>query len=166
MSTSDDDLGRRDERTGARFRDVPGALPKPERIVMSPHTPPGDADDGDDGGDDGERHRLRARPYVLTKGRTRARDDLAIETLVSTEPTAPWHRNLGSEYQAVRRLCTQPKSVAEVAANLAVPLGVARVLISDLADTGFVRVHTVRPSASGRPDADLMHRVLAGLQRL
>ncbi len=110
---------------------------------------------------------LRARPYVLTKGRTRARSDLAVETLVSSEPNAQWHRHRpGSEYRKLGQLCTTPVSVAEIAANLSVPLGVARVLITDLADTGFLRVHTAPANPGGRPDRALLDRVLAGLQRL
>lgn len=117
--------------------------------------------------DDSSEHRLRVRPYVLTKGRTRARDDLGVETLISTIGNAPWDSvQLSSEYLAVRRLCIQPRSVAEVAAILSVPLGVARVLLSDLADDGFVHVHTTKFTASGRPDQILMQRVLEGLQKL
>ncbi|MEU6645037.1 DUF742 domain-containing protein [Saccharomonospora sp. NPDC046836] len=114
-----------------------------------------------------EQHRLRVRPYVLTRGRTQARQDLAVETLISTDPQAPWNsEQLSSEYQAVRRLCMQPRSVAEVAALLAVPLGVARVLLSDLAEAGLVHVHTTTASYAGRPDYVLMQRVLEGLHRL
>ncbi|WP_026455529.1 DUF742 domain-containing protein [Saccharomonospora iraqiensis] len=161
---------------GSLFEPAPGrgTPPRPERIVMSPGDPP-DAvrghddrghDDPDHDPDESTVHRLRARPYVLTKGRTHARPDLAVETLVSTDPTAPWHRHLGAQHQAVRRLCAQPRSVAEIAATLSVPLGVARVLVSDLADTGFVRVHAAPPTSGGRPGPELMNRVLVGLQRL
>ncbi len=156
---------------GSLFAPAPGrgTSPKPERIVMSPGDPPDDVrghSDPDSDPDDSTAHRLRARPYVLTKGRTHARPDLAVETLVSTDPTAPWHRHLGAQHQAVRRLCAQPRSVAEIAATLSVPLGVARVLVSDLADTGFVRVHAAPPTSGGRPGPELMNRVLVGLQRL
>ncbi|WP_007023348.1 DUF742 domain-containing protein [Saccharomonospora iraqiensis] len=156
---------------GSLFEPAPGrgTPPRPERIVMSPGDTP-DAvrgyEDPDPDPDESTAHRLRARPYVLTKGRTHARPDLAVETLVSTDPTAPWHRHLGAQHQAVRRLCAQPRSVAEIAATLSVPLGVARVLVSDLADTGFVRVHAAPPTSGGRPGPELMNRVLVGLQRL
>lgn len=189
MGTSDDELERADGHpvgpagdaagpadsaaagAGSLFESAPGrdTPPRPERVVMSPGNPPndvrGDPDD-DPAPEDSGGHRLRARPYVLTKGRTRARPDLAVETLISAEPTAPWQRNLGAEHQAIRRLCAQPRSVAEIAATLSVPLGVARVLVSDLADTGFVRVHAAPTTSGGRPGPELMNRVLAGLQRL
>lgn len=110
---------------------------------------------------------LRVRPYVLTRGRTQARSDLNIETLISTDPRAQWDDpTLSTEYVAVRRMCVQPRSVAEIAALMSVPLGVARVLLSDLADEGFVQVHTSKVPQGGRPDYDLMQRVLDGLHRL
>lgn len=130
--------------------------PRTERVLAAP-----------DDADDPSGHRLRVRPYVITKGRTKARQDLGVETLISTVENAPWDSaRLSSEYLAVRRLCMQPRSVAEVAAVLSVPLGVARVLLSDLADGGFVHVHTTRFTAGGRPDHVLMRRVLEGLQKL
>lgn len=137
--------------------------PRPERVVMSERDPYADAEEDAPLTVD----RLRARPYVLTKGRTHARADLAVETLVSAETRAPWHRHkAGSEYRKLGVICADPRSVAEIAAMLAVPLGVARVLISDLADTGFVHVHAAPTSTDGRPDKRLMVRVLEGLHRL
>lgn len=135
--------------------------PRPARVVMSQH----DAFAGEE--ESSTTGRLRARPYVLTKGRTRARSDLAVETLVSAEPHARWHLHKpGSEYRKLGQLCAVPVSVAEIAANLSVPLGVARVLISDLAETGYLRVHQAAPTKGGRPDRALLDRVLAGLRNL
>ena len=106
-----------------------------------------------------ESHAL-VRPYAWTGGRTRAVGDLAIEALVHTtarREQASW------ELRAITEICRTPRSVAEVAALLAVPLGVARVLIADLADTGAIQVHRV---SRGAPDLAMMNRVLAGLRRL
>ncbi|MFC5288860.1 DUF742 domain-containing protein [Actinokineospora guangxiensis] len=106
-----------------------------------------------------ESHAL-VRPYAWTGGRTRADGDLAVEALVHTErgcARPSW------ELRAITELCVRPKSVAEVAALMAVPLGVARVLIADLAAEGAVRVHGV---AGGAPDLAVMNRVLIGLRRL
>jgi hypothetical protein len=64
-------------------------------------------------------------------------------------------------------LCVRPRSVAEVAALLAVPLGVVRVLLGDLATAGAVVVHpTAGAAAGGAPDVAFMRRVLVGLRRL
>lgn len=106
-----------------------------------------------------ESHAL-VRPYAWTGGRTRATGDLAVEALVH----ATAHRAQSSwELRAITEICRTPRSVAEVAALLSVPLGVARVLIADLADTGAVRVHRV---SRGAPDLAMLNRVLAGLRRL
>jgi hypothetical protein len=74
------------------------------------------------------------------------------------------------EHRAVAELCRAPRSVAEVAALLSLPLGVARVLLADMAGIGLVVVHRNPPgeegSHAGRPDMVLMERVLSGLRRL
>ncbi|GAB3494640.1 DUF742 domain-containing protein [Amycolatopsis cihanbeyliensis] len=114
-----------------------------------------------------ESARMRARPYVLTHGRTRAARHLAMETLIATDPRGPWQdERLGTECRAVGRLCTEPRSVAEVAALLSLPLGVARVLLGDLAEAGLIQVHASLSTPDGRPDLDLMRRVLRGLRTL
>ena len=81
------------------------------------------------------------RPFIVTGGRTMPlRDDLRIETLVVANRaalTAP----LRFELQTVVQLCQQPQSVAEVAAHLHVPLGVAKVVNGDLMAAGHVIVH-------------------------
>ncbi|PRX47544.1 uncharacterized protein DUF742 [Prauserella shujinwangii] len=152
---------------------VPATPPPPRRPPPAPSAPPrqrttltfAEGEGLAEAGDAGDEHRLRVRPYVLTKGRTHAAHHLAVETLVSVDPRGPWRRGpLSGEYQAVRRLCVQPRSVAEVAATLAVPLGVARVLLSDMADAGLIVVHGNRATAEGRPDLPLLERVLRGLR--
>lgn len=112
--------------------------------------------------------RTLVRPYVLTRGRTQARRNLAIEALVKANAEDPrWNApHVKGEFRIVRSLCLYPRSVAEVAATLSVPLGVARVLLDDLAELGLVTIHAPRPKEDGRPAVALMERVLSGLQRL
>ena len=75
------------------------------------------------------------RPFVVTGGRTRARDEsLRMETMVQTVGKAPG--NLNFEHARTVELCWEPHSIAEVAAGLGVPLGVAVVLVGDLVDAG------------------------------
>lgn len=102
------------------------------------------------------------RPYVVTGGRTRAAMELRVETLVSA--TAGPGSDVG-ERRSVLELCARPRSVSEVAALAQVPLGVARVVIGDLADEGRLRVH-VGVDAAGGPDLALLDRVLSGLHLL
>ncbi|WP_067539153.1 DUF742 domain-containing protein [Nocardia crassostreae] len=80
------------------------------------------------------------RPFMMTAGRTTPLvDGLRIETLVRATPaalTAP----LRFELERVVRLCQRPHSIAEIGAALRVPVGVARVLVSDLVSAGHVAV--------------------------
>jgi hypothetical protein len=103
------------------------------------------------------------RPYVFTRGRTRSAFQLSIETLVSAVPQSRT-TSLTSEHHALLGLCREPRSVAELAARVGVPLGVARVLVGDLAAAGAVAVHRV--AGSDGPDLALMERVLSGLRKL
>jgi Protein of unknown function (DUF742) len=105
------------------------------------------------------------RPYYMTGGRTRpAHEDLELETLVATTALgATSTRVTGVERRAIVSLCRDLLSIAEVSARLDLPLGVARVLIGDMADQGFLILH--RPTTVGdRPDLALLQRVLYGLQ--
>lgn len=81
------------------------------------------------------------RPFVVTAGRTTPLiDGLRIETLVRAAPaalSAPLH----FEQRTVVRLCQQPHSIAEIGTALHVPVGVAKVIVSDLAAAGHVSVH-------------------------
>jgi hypothetical protein len=108
-----------------------------------------------------------ARPYVWTGGRTSPVVDLAVETLVSTGKHGRDMAGLISvEHRAVAELCRDPRSVAEVAALLSLPLGVARVLLGDMADIGLVVVHRTANASGDMPEVALMERVLSGLRRL
>jgi hypothetical protein len=107
------------------------------------------------------------RPYAWTRGRTKSGLDLAIEALVSTSQRGRDQMGLLQvEHRAVAELCEQTRSVAEVAALLSLPLGVARVLLGDMVGLGFVTVHQTASSAGNAPDLALMERVLSGLRRL
>jgi hypothetical protein len=107
------------------------------------------------------------RPPYMTGGRTRtAPDDLELETLVSTTALGATSPKVGGvERRAIVSLCRDLLSIAEVSARLDLPLGVARVLIGDMAEEGFVILH--RPTTVGdRPDLALLQRVLYGLHQL
>jgi uncharacterized protein DUF742 len=103
------------------------------------------------------------RAYAWTGGRTRSDVPLELETLVSTTMKAEeLLATLCTEHQSIARLCHDSQSVAEVAARLHVPLGVVRVLLSDMAKLGLISVHS-NPSS---PDLELLERVLRGLTKL
>ncbi len=107
------------------------------------------------------------RPYTWTGGRTSPVFDLAVETLVSTSEHGHNMAALTSEeHRAVAELCRDPRSVAEVAALLSLPLGVARVLLGDMAGIDLIVVHRTANSSGDTPELALMERVLSGLRRL
>ena len=113
------------------------------------------------------------RPYAVTRGRTRPRLEIALEALVETtvrgrtaNSTKGGH---GREHQYIAALCDgRLQSLAEIAARMQLPLGVARVLIADMAADGLVAGYGP-PSLEDTNDAvgtELLERVLSGLRRL
>ena len=107
------------------------------------------------------------RPYALTRGRTRSgSDDLPLEAVVvSTTAGKGAVADLDHEARAIVELCVAPTTVIDVAATLRVPLGVARVLVADLAGAGRVAIHHHAHEAR-RPDVALLERVLDGIRSL
>ncbi|MBB4940349.1 hypothetical protein FHR32_004654 [Streptosporangium album] len=57
------------------------------------------------------------------------------------------------------------RSVAEISAMLRIPLGVTRILVADMAAENLVQLHQPQLDA-GKPDLNLLERVLSGLRRL
>jgi hypothetical protein len=124
---------------------------------MSPHIP----DDHEANVDAG-----RVVPvYAVTGGRTRsAAADLPMESLVTTIEQAHW-AGLEAEYRMILEMADHPVSLVEIGAALGVPVGVARVLVSDLAGANYLAVHVPAPTESdGRPRAAVLERLLEGLR--
>jgi hypothetical protein len=109
-----------------------------------------------------------ARPYTITRGRTRPVVDREIEfeTLVWAVPGAVGlSSGLSVHWRVVVGLCRRVVSLAEVAAGMGVPIGVARVLVCDMAEAGLVRLQ--RPVGAGEGSrVALLERVLHGLRQL
>jgi hypothetical protein len=110
--------------------------------------------------------RSLVRPYAVTGGRTRPRTQLEIEAMVAAAHYEARDLSvLSPECQAILGFCRDWRSVAEISAVLRMPLGVARILIADMAVEGLVRVQQL-DHAQGRPDLNLLERVLSGLRKL
>jgi hypothetical protein len=106
------------------------------------------------------------RPYAVTGGRTKPSYQLQIEAMVSASHYEARDLSvLSPECQSILGYCRDWRSVAEISAVLRMPLGVARVLIGDMAMEGLVRVHQA-DHGQGRPDLNLLERVLSGLRKL
>ncbi|MEP7762468.1 DUF742 domain-containing protein [Sanguibacter antarcticus] len=87
------------------------------------------------------------RPYAVTGGRVRsATSSLPLETLIEVMPGAVDSRGLPPEKRSIlSHAAHNYVSIAEVSALLRMPLGVVRILIADLADDGFLTIHTSTP---------------------
>lgn len=97
------------------------------------------------------------RPYAVTRGRTRSQGrqlDL-VAVVVGAAPSKMDRRWLEPEHLRLLSRCRQPITVADLASDLELPLGVVRVLIGDLRDKGLARVSTPAPSEFARDEAVL-----------
>ncbi|MGH3932660.1 MAG: DUF742 domain-containing protein [Pseudonocardiaceae bacterium] len=167
--------GARFPDSASRWRDRPSAAPQlpvesVQPIATSRPDPDGHRDNPEGVVDEAEwigseENYDLVRPYARTGGRTAPAENLAIEALISATGRAP-DPAAAPEHHAILGLCSTPRSVAELAALLSVPIGVARVLLGDMAKAGSVVVHRTMGSAEGKPDLVLMQRVLSCLQRL
>ncbi len=112
------------------------------------------------------------RPYAVTKGRTRPKLEIAIEALIETTVRGRTANSRpgahGQEQAHITTMCDgQLQSLAEIAARMQLPLGVARVLIADMAADGLLAVY--EPASLESNDGvgtELLERVLSGLRRL
>lgn len=106
------------------------------------------------------------RPYAMTSGRTRpANAGLDMITMLCSMRPSSQTSGYSVEHERVVDLCQQAMSLAELAATLDVPVVVAKVLVSDLVDSGDL---VVRPPATSvaAPDTPLLQAVLDGIRRL
>jgi len=104
------------------------------------------------------------RPFALTGGRTRAGgefDLMAVVKALSADAPA----TCGPEHGNILWLCTAPLSVAEIASDLNLPVGVVRVLLGDLLDHGLIVVHRPTP-VSQLPHGGVLKEVIDGLHAL
>ncbi len=111
------------------------------------------------------------RPYAMTGGRTRSAGadgaEIPLEALVILNDEGRFRaQGLAWEQRAIAELCASPMSVAEISAHLKVPLGVARVLIGDMAAEGLVEMSGASGSGDAPNDLNLLERVLHGLRAL
>jgi Protein of unknown function (DUF742) len=105
--------------------------------------------------------------YAFTRGRTRAAgQELPLEAVVTaTGLSLASGASLQMESRAIVEMCTRPKSLAEIGAALQVPVGVARVLVGDLANGGYLEVHLPRTAdGDGGPGHVILGRLLDGLR--
>ncbi|MCJ1676027.1 DUF742 domain-containing protein [Streptomyces sp. APSN-46.1] len=115
------------------------------------------------------------RPYAMTGGRTKpgphgVRFDLIALVVVDSAggdgADEAAESLLGPEHRALLGLCrSETQSVAELAADADLPVGVVRVLLGDLLEAGHVKVSRPVPPAQ-LPDERILREVIEGLRAL
>jgi hypothetical protein len=105
--------------------------------------------------------------YAFTRGRTRsAGRDLPLEAVVTAaKANTRQGALLQSESLAIVTMCSRPLSLAEIGAALRVPVGVARVLVGDLVNAGYLVAHLPQHTThDGGPTQAILGRLLDGLR--
>jgi hypothetical protein len=111
------------------------------------------------------RRGARVRPYAVTGGRTEPGQELPVEIMVSVPHYDPeLSRTLLPEARALYERARTRISVAELCAELSLPLGMVRVLVGDLAAEGALRIHQTKYEYEY--DQSMLERILDGLSNL
>jgi len=110
------------------------------------------------------------RPYAVTGGRTEPADGELLDLIAVVVDAGAADGDddrigLSPEHRRILSLCKQPATVADVASDTGLPLGVVRVLIADLVVAARITVLPQRPAAD-QPSAELLREVLHGLRAL
>ncbi len=113
------------------------------------------------------------RPYAVTGGRVAGEaDGLALEALVTTRTEGKPQKGLTPEKKKILQLAAEDFiSVAELSAHCKLPLGVVRVLVTDLSDTEYLTIHATAPVSLAVEDRSgitrsLLESVLDGIAAL
>ena len=107
------------------------------------------------------------RPYALTKGRTvptsGAYVGLIDMVVAEPHPRLPAGASLNSEHWRILSRCGQPITVVDLAADTDLPVGVVRVLLSDLTQWGVITVLSAPrgPVTNERLLRDVLHGLRA-----
>ena len=108
------------------------------------------------------------RPYAMTKGRTEPASGSfvgLIDVVVAVaEARLPPDARLNREHRRILSHCHQPITVVDLASDIDLPVGVVRVLVSDLSQYGALRVVATPPGPV--TNERLLRDVLDAIQAL
>jgi Protein of unknown function (DUF742) len=107
------------------------------------------------------------RPYALTGGLTRPsgqRFDLLDMVRAVRRAAGQDSPRLSPEQAELLQRCQIPAPLVDLAADLDLPVGVIRILVSDLRERGLVAIHRANPA--GFDDLKILKEVADGLRRL
>ena len=106
------------------------------------------------------------RHFTLTAGRAHTDVEIPLEATIRRLSLVDGTPLPGGVHGRVLDLC-DTKSLAEVSANMSMPIGVVRVLVGDLVEQGHLRIQaTITDDSSFDERRDLIERTLRGLRSL
>ncbi len=108
------------------------------------------------------------RSYVLTRGRTRHTGEAfdLVSTVTTTNNRVTDPGALGPEHASLLHLVQRPATVVDIASDVDLPLGVVRILLSDLRDLGLIAIKAPVPMQARKVDKNTLREVLHGLRGL
>lgn len=96
------------------------------------------------------------RPYMVMRGRTTA-SDLAVETMVHSLDVSS--EDLHDEGLAAFQMCEETLAIAELAADLNLPVAITREIVVELLDSG----HMEKFETADAGDVAVVTRILNAL---
>ena len=107
------------------------------------------------------------RPYLMTGGRTEVEEEIRLETQLQTTPKGQREADTYRwEAAQILELALHPLSLAEISAHAQIPLGVARVIVSDLISDDVMNAQRSIAVVSQKSHASLLEKVLDGVRSL
>ena len=107
------------------------------------------------------------RPYTLTRGRTMPASEAYVGLIdmvvAEAQPRLPAGARLNPEHRRILSRCGQPITVVDLASDADLPVGVVRVLLSDLTQWGAITVLSAPrgPVTNERLLRDVLNGLLA-----
>ncbi|MFW6090741.1 MAG: DUF742 domain-containing protein [Actinomycetota bacterium] len=107
------------------------------------------------------------RMFAMTAGRSKSTSEkFDLMAVVQASPSAADGPTLPPEQQRILRLCEQqPSTVADIASESGLPVGVVRVLLRDLLEMGLIFINR-NADTSQQPDQHILREVINGLRAL
>jgi hypothetical protein len=101
------------------------------------------------------------RPFTISNGRTQPTTIMDLLSMVRATGRRP--PAMEPEHALALSLCTEPTTVAEIAAQLRLPIAVAKIVVSDLIDCEAVRIRAPYPISDPK-NRSVLEKLLNGLQ--
>ncbi|MFK7918526.1 MAG: DUF742 domain-containing protein [Ilumatobacter sp.] len=120
----------------------------------------------DDTADDTRANGRLVRPYLMTGGRTAVDEEIRLETQLQSTSHGLETGSHRWESAQILKLAERPIALVEISARLDIPLGVTRVLVSDLIKSKAISAQRPITTMSHKSHASLLEKVLDGVRSL